>query len=100
MSTCRRVRFFALGLLFASLAPQIEARKHSGKKTIENSNLRLRLKQMRVCKFFSTDQTSVRVKLTAAIMNSPGKLLRFIGSLAANSRSRLHLMQKAMSLRI
>jgi lipoprotein-anchoring transpeptidase ErfK/SrfK len=32
MSACRRVRFFALGLLFLSLAPQIEARKHSEKK--------------------------------------------------------------------
>lgn len=32
MSTYRWVWFFALGLLFASLAPQIEARKHSTKK--------------------------------------------------------------------
>src|SRR6184192_1808425 len=33
MSTYRWVRFFALGLLFVSLAPRIEARKHSAKKT-------------------------------------------------------------------
>jgi len=32
MSACRCVRFFALGLLFVSLAPQIAARKHSKKK--------------------------------------------------------------------
>jgi lipoprotein-anchoring transpeptidase ErfK/SrfK len=32
MSTYRRVCFFALGLLFVSLAPQIEAREHSAKK--------------------------------------------------------------------
>ena len=31
VATSRRVRFFALGLLFVSLAPQIEARKHSKK---------------------------------------------------------------------
>jgi lipoprotein-anchoring transpeptidase ErfK/SrfK len=33
MSSYRCVAFFALGLLFMSLAPQIEARKHSKKKT-------------------------------------------------------------------
>src|SRR5438874_805533 len=33
MGTYRWVRFFALGLLFVSLAPRIEARKHSAKKT-------------------------------------------------------------------
>jgi lipoprotein-anchoring transpeptidase ErfK/SrfK len=32
MSNYRCVRFFALGLLFVSLAPQVEARKHSAKK--------------------------------------------------------------------
>ncbi len=32
MSACRCVRFFALGLLFVSLGPQIAARKHSKKK--------------------------------------------------------------------
>ena len=33
MSTYRWARFFALGLLFVSLAPRIEARKHSAEKT-------------------------------------------------------------------
>jgi lipoprotein-anchoring transpeptidase ErfK/SrfK len=32
VSNCRCVVFFAVGLLFASLAPQIEAKKHSTKK--------------------------------------------------------------------
>jgi lipoprotein-anchoring transpeptidase ErfK/SrfK len=36
MRNCRCVAFFALGLLFMSLAPQIEARKHSTKKAPHN----------------------------------------------------------------
>lgn len=39
VSTHRWVRFFALGLLFASLAPQIEARKHSTKKAAHKEQL-------------------------------------------------------------
>jgi hypothetical protein len=62
------------------------------------SNLRHRLKQSRVCKSFSTDKTSVRVNLTGIITNLPGKRLPFIGSLAANSRSRPRRMQKLIRL--
>jgi len=36
MGTYRWMRFFAFGLLFVSLAPRIEARKHSAKKTAGN----------------------------------------------------------------
>jgi lipoprotein-anchoring transpeptidase ErfK/SrfK len=39
VSTHRWVRFFAVGLLFASLAPQIEARKHSTKKAAHKEQL-------------------------------------------------------------
>src|SRR6266481_6174424 len=36
MGNYRCIAFFALGLLFMSLAPQAEARKHSKKKTPQN----------------------------------------------------------------
>src|SRR5205823_13887905 len=65
-----------------------------------NSNLRPRLKQPRVCKFFSIDLTLVRAKLTGTIMNSPGKHSAFVGSRAANSHRFHHPERKATSLPI
>jgi hypothetical protein len=99
MGNYRRIAFFTLGLLFMSLAPQIEARKHSKKKAPHNE------KQ-------SPAQTEAATRLQIFLDRSnfsPGKLdghynkftrraLALYRQSRGEQRSRPRWMQKPMRL--
>jgi hypothetical protein len=95
VSGYRWVGFFAVGFLFASLPPQIEARKLSTKKAAHKEQHLPLDRSSRAPADFLDRSNLLRAKSTGVTMNSP-ESPPFIGSLAVKSHQRPHAMRKAV----